>query len=289
MNQNGIIDLLFDLLSITHIIRVKVLDEKKTVLDVGGSIEKAVKGDFTINQQSILKEAWQNTLSSRMSINLGLLVIFIFATIISLLVIDALGGYEVILEDPQASMIFNVIVTLLTWPFLAGIEMMGVLHSVGMKTQPKLVFSFLKRGSWVALCALISSLFVGVGLQLFVIPGIFLAVALSLVIPLVVEKKFSPIKAIIVSLQALRFQWFKIFSLYLILISLLIVSLFPLIFLAQTSFSVIGGIIFFFSLSYLAPFYYNIKGILYREIFGLQLISIDGVTLPPTSNDTFSA
>jgi hypothetical protein len=136
---------------------------------------------------------------------------------------------------------------------------------------------------------LISSLFVGVGLQLFVIPGIFLAVALSLVIPLVVEKKFSPIKAIIVSLQALRFQWFKIFSLYLILISLLIVSLFPLIFLAQTSFSVIGGIIFFFSLSYLAPFYYNIKGILYREIFGLQLISIDGVTLPPTSNDTFSA
>jgi len=271
------------------IVRGNVLAEEKSVLEVGGSIEKAVKGEFTIDQQSILNEAWQNTLSSRMSINLGLLVIFIFATMVSLLVIDALGGYEVILADPQASMIFNIIVTLLTWPFLAGIEMMGVLHAVGMKTKPKLIFSFLKRGSWVALCALISSLFVGIGLQLFIIPGIFLAVALSLVIPLVVEKKFSPIKAIIVSLQALRFQWFKIFSIYLLLISVLIVSLLPLIFLAQTSLSVVGGVIFFFSLSYLAPFYFNVKGILYREIFGLQLISIDGVTLPPSPNDTFTA
>jgi len=265
------------------------LNEDKSVLEVGGSLERAVKGEFTINQQSILKEAWQNTLKSRLSINLGLLFIFIFATIVSLLVIDALGGYEVILEDPQASMIFNVIVTLITWPFLAGIEMMGILHAVGMKTQPKLIFSFLKRGSWVALCALVSSLFVGIGLQLFIIPGIFLTVALSLVIPLVVEKKLSPIKAITISIQSLRFQWFKIFSIYLTLVSILIVSLLPLILLAQTSFSVVGGVIFFFSLSYLAPFYYNVKGILYREIFGLQLISIDGVTLPPSPNDTFSA
>ena len=265
------------------------MDENKTVLDVGGSIEKAVKGDFIIDKQSILKEAWQKTSSDRMSINLGLLFIFIFATIVSLLLIDNLGGYKAILEDPQASIIFNVIMTLLIWPFLAGIEMMGVLHAIGMKTQPKLIFAFLKRGSWVAICALITSLFIGIGLQLFIVPGIFLAVALSLVIPLVVEKKLSPIKAITVSLQALRFQWFKIFSLYLMLISIFIVSFLPLVFLAETSYSVVGAVILFFSLSYLAPFYYNIKGILYREIFGLQLTQIDGATLPPSSSDTFSA
>jgi len=121
------------------------------------------------------------------------------------------------------------------------------------------------------------------------LPGIFLAVALSLVIPLVVEKKFSPVKAISLSVKALRFNWFKIFSLYLILISALIISLLPLILLAQSELSVIGGVIFFFSLSYLAPLYYNVKGILYREIFGLQLIAVDGATLPPSSNDSFSA
>ncbi len=271
------------------LLRVYVLVEKQSVIHVGGTLDKAVKGDFIIDQQAIIKEAWQKTLSSRLSINLGLLFIFIFASIIALLVIDSLGGYKVIIEDPQASMIFNVIVTLFVWPFLAGIEMMGVLHAVGMKTQPKLIFSFLKRGSWVALCALLSSLFVGIGLQLFILPGIFLAVALSLVIPLVVEKKLSPMKAITLSLKSLRFQWFKIFSLYLMLISALIVSLIPLILLGDSNLSVFGGVIFFFSLSYLAPLYYNVKGILYREIFGLQLIAVDGATLPPSSNDTFSA
>ena len=263
--------------------------EKQSILHVGGTIEKAVTGDFTIDKQAILKEAWQKTLNSRMSINLGLLFIMIIATMVAMLVSENLGGYEVIIADPKASMILNIIITLFVWPFLAGVEMMGVLHAVGMKTQPKLVFAFLKRGSWVALCALLSSVFISIGLQLFLLPGLFLAVALSLVIPLVVEKKLSPIKAITLSVKALRHQWFKIFSLYLILISALIVSLLPLILLAQSELSVIGGVIFFFSLSYLAPLYYNVKGILYREIFGLQLISVDGATLPPSGNDTFSA
>ena len=265
--------------------------EKKSVVQVGGNIERAVKGDFTIDSQAILKEAWQKTLQSRLSINLGLLFILSIGSIVSFVVSDNLGGIEAVLADPKSSMILNVIVTLFIWPFLAGVEMMGVFHAVGMKTQPKLVFSFLKRGSWVALCALLSSLFISIGIQLFIIPGIFLAVCLSLVIPLVVEKKLSPIKAIVLSVQSLRFNWFKIFSVYVTLFSALVISLLPLLFLAQTSLSVIGGVIFFFSLSYLAPLYYNAKGVLYREIFGLQIIAIDGANLPPSSkaNDTFSA
>jgi len=265
--------------------------EKKSIIQIGGNIENAVKGDFTIDNQAILKEAWQKTIHSRLSINLGLLFILVLGTIVSLIVSDSLGGLEVIINDPKATMILNVIVTLFIWPFLAGIEMMGVFHAVGMKTQPKLVFSFLKRGSWVAICALLTSLLISIGLQLYILPGIFLAVALSLVIPLVVEKKLSPLQAIVLSVKALRFNWFKIFSIYLMLFSALIISTLPLLFLAQSDFSVIGGVIFFFCLSYLAPLYYNAKGILYREIFGLQLLAADGESPPSSSNsnDTFSA
>ena len=242
--------------------------EKKSIIQIGGNIEDAVKGNFTIDNQAILKEAWKKTKQSRLSINLGLLFILVFGTIVSLIVSDQLGGLELIINDPKATMILNVIVTLFIWPFLAGVEMMGVFHAVGMKTQAKLIFSFLKRGSWVAVCALLTSLLISIGLQLFILPGIFLAVTLSLVIPLVVEKKQSPMQAIVLSIKALRFHWFKIFSVYLMLFSMLVISLIPLILLAQSEFSVIGGVIFFFSLSYLAPLYYNTKGILYREIFG---------------------
>jgi hypothetical protein len=173
------------------------------------------------------------------------------------------------------------------YPFIVGVEMMGVFHSVGLKTQPKLIFGFLKRGSWVAVSALLTSTLVTIGLTLFYLPGIFLAVALSLVLPLVVEKKMSPIKAISVSIQATRFQWFKIFSLYLILALAVLVAALPI---AATSASELGFIaiaFFLFCLAYLAPLFYNVKGILYREIFGLQMQA--NTEQGNTINDTFSA
>ena len=111
--------------------------------------------------------------------------------------------------------------------------------------------------------------------------------ALSLVLPLVVEKKMSPIKAISVSIQATRFQWFKIFSLYLILALAVLVAALPV---AATSASELGFIaiaFFLFCLAYLAPLFYNVKGILYREIFGLQMQA--NTEQGNTINDTFSA
>lgn len=265
--------------------------DKKSLFQVGGNIESAVKGDFKINVQAILKEAWGKSPLSRLSINSGLLFIFSLAITLAYLVSNYLGGIDAVLADENSSMILNIIVTLFIWPFLAGIEMMGVFNAVGIKIQPKLIFAFLKQGSWVAICALLTSLLISIGLQLLILPGVFLAVVLSLTIPLLIDKKLSPIQAIILSVKALRFHWFKIFYLYLILLFLLVLILMPLALLAQTSFSIIGVVIFFFGLSYLAPLYYNVKGILYREIFGLQLESVDINTLHKNhdSNDTFSA
>jgi hypothetical protein len=168
-----------------------------------------------------------------------------------------------------------------------GVEMMGVYHAVGLKTNSKLIFAFLKRGSWVAVCALLTSVLVTLGMSLFYLPGIYLAVALSLTLPLVVEKKLSPIKAIVLSLQVTRFQWFKLLAIYTFLFLALFLSILPLVIIANTPFSVMGVMFFLIALTFLAPLFYNVKGILYREIFGMQLQAVD-VPASQTS-DTFSA
>jgi membrane-anchored glycerophosphoryl diester phosphodiesterase (GDPDase) len=124
-------------------------------------------------------------------------------------------------------------------------------------------------------------------MSLFYLPGIYLAVALSLTLPLVVEKKLSPIKAIVLSLQVTRFQWFKLLAIYTFLFLALFLSILPLVIIANTQFSVIGVMFFLIALTFLAPLFYNVKGILYREIFGMQLQAID-VPANQTS-DTFSA
>jgi len=277
------------------------LPEKITIVQVGGSIERALKGDYKIDVKAILTESWQQTLRSRLAINLGLLFSLVLGMLVSFVASSYLGGIENVLVDPQAGMLLNVVVTVAIWPFMAGVEMMGVQHAVGMKTHAKMIFSFLTRASWVVLCALFTSVLISIGFQLFIVPGIFLAVTLSLTVPLVIEKKMMPMKAIILSIKALRFKFFSLLTLYALLLLLLVVLLLPFIFLLESSVAPLGIVIFLIGISFLAPLFYNAKGIIYREVFGISIAKSNDTDIPHNdddstsnkvdsgSNDTFSA
>ena len=270
------------------------LPEKMTIVQIGGSVERALKGDYQIDVKAILTESWQQTVRSRLSINLGLLFSLLLGMLISFVVSSYLGGINNVLADPQTSMFLNVVVTVAIWPFMAGVEMMGVQHAVGMKTHAKMVFSFLSRASWVVLCALLTSVLISVGFQLFIVPEIFLAVTLSLTVPLVIEKKMMPVKAIVLSIKALRFKFFSLLTLYSLLLSTFVVLLLPFILLLESSIAPLGIVIFLIGISFLAPLFYNVKGIVYREVFGISIATSDSLNSDnhsdnSTSNDTFSA
>lgn len=277
------------------------MPEKITIVQIGGNIESALKGDYKIDVKAILTQAWQQTLKSRLAINLGLLFALLLGMLVSFVVSNYLGGIEAVMADPQASMLLNLIVTVAVWPFIGGVEMMGLQQAIGMKTNAKMTFAFLSRASWVVLCALFTSVLIGIGFQLFVLPGIFLAVTLSLTIPLVIEKKMTPMKAIILSIQTLRFKFFPILYLYSILILSLVVLFLPLAFLLESSFAPLGVVVLLIGVSFLAPLFYNVKGILYREIFGISLATNNPIDVTLSENsvkvekkssdgdDTFSA
>lgn len=275
------------------------LPEENITVSIGGSVERAVKGEYSINVKAILTEAWQHTLQSRMSINIALLLVTVFGMIVSFITSSFFGGIERVIEDPQLLQLINVIVTIAVWPFMAGIEMMGVYHAVNKPTKSKMVLSFLHRGSWVALCALLTSLLISIGFQLLIIPGVLLAVLLSLTIPLVVEKNLTPVQAIALSVKALRFKIMPLLAIYSVLFLALISLAFPIALLIESSLAPLAVMVFLFGLSYLAPWYYNIKGVLYREIFGIysEVKSTDTELSHSTnkdsdhngSDDTFSA
>ncbi len=260
--------------------------DKHTVLQVGGSLERAVKGEYNLDMRAILKEAWQQTLKSRISINLGLLFIYIlglglafalgeyFGGLTQLISSIEIGNEQLVIPDDvgQKINVIFMVVAIVQCPLFAGVDMMGVLHSVGIKTKASMIFAFFKRSSWVILCSLLSSVLIQLGMVL-IIPGIFLAVSLTLVIPLVIEKRMTPMKAIWLCIQATRFQWFKIAGLYLILAGAFSAACLPLLLMASSGAAVIGVMIFLFAFTYLAPLFFNVKGILYREIFGMQLQS----------------
>lgn len=277
------------------------MPEKITIVQVGGSIESALKGDYQIDVKKILTESWQQTLRSRLAINLGLLFSLGLGMLVSLVASTYLGGIDSVIVDPQAGMLLNIVVTVAIWPFMAGVEMMGVQHAVGMKSHVKMIFAFLNRASWVVLTALLTSVLISIGFQLFLAPGIFLAVTLSTTVPLVIEKKMTPMKAIILSVKALRFKFFPLLAMYSLLLTSLAMLLLPFAFLFDSSIAPLGIVIFIIGISFLAPLFYNAKGIVYREVFGISIATSDASNIPhniskPTSNesnsnsdDTFSA
>jgi hypothetical protein len=275
-----------------------VLSEKSKLINVGGTIEQALVGQYKINSKAVLSEAWSNTKKSRMSINLALLFVLVLGIIVSLVASSFFGGIELILQQAQvpeqksqALQIINIIVTITIWPFIAGIEMIGVFHAVNKPIHPKMVWGFLNRGSWVALCALLTSILINIGVQLFVIPGIILAALSSLTIPLVVEKKYSPLQAIVTSLRSLRFSLLPLLVIYGFLLMTLLTLVLPMVFLLESNLLLLAILFFLFGLSYLAPLFYNVKGILYREIFGVlcELSGDDeGILEQKTSKNDFT-
>lgn len=256
--------------------------EKENVFHVGGSIETAEKGEYSLDVKAIMSEAWQTTKASRLVLNLSFLYCIFIGMLISLALVPYLGGLEVILADTQKSWLLNLVATLVLSPFLAGVEMIGIYNSVKVKTHSRLIFSFLSRGSLVAICALIASSLSSVGLTLFIFPGIYLMMALSLTSPLVIEKRLSPVQAIIVSIKSTRFQWIKILALYGIICLSFVFLIFVSMLLSQGAFPVIGSAFFIFGFSFIMPLFYNVKGILYREIFGLTLHAVDGENVQTT-------
>lgn len=243
------------------------MSEKNIKNTHSAGIEKALAGEYTLDVNSILREAWQYTLQSRMSINIGLFFILLLGTFVSLIASNFMGGIEAVMEDPKSMSLLNILVTVVIWPFLAGIEMMGVDHAQNKNTRATMVFSFLQRGSWVALCALFTSVLISLGFQLLILPGIFLAVVLSLTIPLVVDKQLSPLQAIKISILSLRFKFFQLFRLYLLLFIALIALASSIALLAEYLIGPIAIVLFVFGMTFLAPLYYNVKGIVYREVF----------------------
>lgn len=251
--------------------------DKQPVIKVGGDVESALKGQYRINPRAVIKEAWLHTLSSRKNINFGLTIALSIGIFTTLLLSPFFGGMENVQKSPEAYLILEFVITVVLAPIFAALSMMGVYGAVGLKTNAKFTFSFLNKTSVLALCAIISKFMIFVGMNLFLFPGLYLFIMLSLAAPLILDKGLSPLKAIKISLQATRFQWLQICAIYFFIFFTVVAIFTPLFYLSQTGAGLIALILFAFALSYIVPMYYYVKGIIYREMFGLKLLTSDNI------------
>lgn len=236
------------------------LDEKTVPYSGSGSLESGVAGTYDFSIGGVIAEAWARTVGSKWTIWLALICFFIVLVIVSTifnLIARPLGlsaTGESFSGDFIRSYFMQGLQSCVTIPMSAGVYMLGIKLVVRAPVDFSEIFRHFEKIGPLILLNILRFLMVSIGFCLLILPGIYLAVAYYLSVPLVVEKNLAPWEAMEASRKAVSHHWFKIFFLYLavgviVLLSMLLLGL---------------GLIWTVPMSML------VSGVVYRTVFGFS-------------------
>ncbi|WP_372873921.1 hypothetical protein [Pseudomonas sp.] len=221
------------------------------------SIEQALSRGYDFAIGELLGEAWQRVKGTKGIIIGGFLVFYAVMFVVSFVLGGMLGIFGALSESPTAVMVgelvIGVLASALAYPFMAGINMVGIRRAADQPISFNEIFSHFGRTLPLVITAVVMMLLIYLGMFLLIIPGLYLAIAYMLAIPLVVERGLSPWQALEASRKAISQHWFKTFGLFLLLGLITLVSVIPL------------GI----GLVWSIPLFVIAMGVLYRTIFGV--------------------
>ncbi|MGF1759810.1 hypothetical protein L4D76_18100 [Photobacterium sagamiensis] len=234
---------------------------------VGGSIEKALKGDVDLQAIAVLQEAWKVTARHFLSYIPAIIGLFLAQAALLLVGLQVqlgdaalffdviISGQEMTAELVQAGYMANFWSDVLSAPLFVGVSLMALNHAVGLPTKP----SHLVKGFPFLLVSIITMLLTssiqGIGNAIFPLIGLLLSMGFSMAIILVCEKRVAPLKGIQISLTATLKKLMPMTAIYLVVLIMFFIS-----------FATAG-----LGLIWTIPFFFNVKGIIYRNLFGITL------------------
>jgi uncharacterized membrane protein len=159
------------------------------------------------------------------------------------------------LEEMQTeTYFFNMLLTVFMSPLMAGISMLAVKTERKQPINVTSLFMYVPFILWLATAELIISLLTQVGMTLFILPAIYIFISTIFTKFLIADKQLRPFIAIKLSIQMC--------NRYLLQLTVLFVIFFVLFLLGMITF----GLAFI----WIVPLYYNVIGILYNDLFGVQ-------------------
>ncbi|ABM03224.1 conserved hypothetical protein [Psychromonas ingrahamii 37] len=254
------------------------MSEKHFIL--GGDIKKSLSEAHHFDIKSLFKDAFVITKKNFLS-----LAVASFATIVPLglaylYIFQSFGE-----ADQTMQMVLNYIITLLVAPpLLTALQMMGIHHSVGLKTKANDLFKYfnliLKLSLATMIVSLVSNLvslgltqvFGSIGLQISIVALLYFNMVFCLVNPLIAEKKLAPFLAIKLSFKIVNKNLLQFSFIYLLLMVLFFIGI------------ITSGI----GLLFIFPFYFNVMGIIYRQVCGVRVLAVEGSSPADNDNDRSS-
>ncbi|MCF2948902.1 hypothetical protein L0668_12345 [Paraglaciecola aquimarina] len=242
---------------------------------LGGSLEKSLKGETKLDLKVLASEAWQLTKNRKSEVLQGALFIFFLGVVLSIFIQSFFDVSDIQAVSPNVLMAIKVAGIVITAPIVATMLLLGISHSVGIKPAFFLLFKKLIGSVLIILLALgiaaltdLSSYLVSsINTSIGFIVLIYVGMATGFSMMLLIEKKLSPNQSII--------QSFKVYNRYILPLSAF--------YLGSVVLFIVGMFTFGIMYIWLIPFYFNFKGVLYRELFGVTVAKVNSVKQPSES------
>ena len=232
----------------------------------GGSLEKSLKGETKLDLKQIASEAWDLSKNTKAVVLNGVVFLFFIALVFGWLLQSLFGITDLTQVPPQMLLSFKVAGIIVTTPIIATMFILGVSHSVGIKPRFMTVLKGVMGSVLVILLALLLAAIADVGSligsQISVVLGLatlaYINFATGFSMMLLIEKRLPPSQAVIQSMQVFHKYWAPLTTFYL--------GYYCCLF--------IGALSLGFAYIWIIPFFINMKGVLYRELFGV-IVQID--------------
>lgn len=232
-----------------------------------GSLESGLAGSYELKPTKIIRQAWDMMLGFKGKYWLAIIIYMVISGIIGaastlfvpsleqqILDSDSITTWQII-----AQVLVQLVSFFITIPLTAGMFMMCLKHSVNAPTRAEQVVKYFDKAVPLFLTTLLMYFLILLGLALFVLPGIYLMVAFSMAIPLVVEKDMTPWQALSTSRKAMTHKWFQYFG-FILLSSLVMIA---------------GILAFIIGIVWTVPLVGLAYAIVYRDVFGVETKTMD--------------
>lgn len=232
----------------------------------GGSLEKSLNGETQLDLKAISDEAWHLSKNTKTAVLHGVLLLFFIAIIFAWALQSVFGITDLSLVPPRMMISLKVAGIIVTTPIIAAMFLLGISHSVGIKPRFLSILKNVLGSVLVILLALLLAAMsdVGslIGSQISVLLGMavlfYINLATGFSIMLLVEKRLAPSQCVIQSLKVFHKYWMPLSMFYLVYYFCLF----------------LGALSLGFAYIWIIPFFINMKGILYRELFGVKVLSV---------------
>lgn len=211
-----------------------------------------MKSNASLSLNAIFSQAFTLTKSNFfafMPLILGILVIASFAANHYIGDIDIHSEAGLSQLQQKANMV--TLVSVLLTPIEIGFMLMGVKAARGLPLRSSDILAILPDSPKIVILAIISFIFVQLGMALFIIPGLFLLAMISMAQPLMVDYRLSMVEAVKRSMLTCYQHAGLVIQMFTLLFILILLSFFT----------------FGIALLLTIPFYVNAKGILYCQLF----------------------